>query len=239
MKKFNLCIVEDCESDAKKLIAAIKRYESLHKDYYYEIKTFTSAVSFLDKYTPCDVVFMDIEMPAMDGMKACKSLRETDKNVAIIFVTNMAQYAIDGYSVNAFDFVVKPFNYNSFSIRFDRLMDNLMSKKGKLMEIKVNNTTFNLELADVKYVDIYNYRLIYHTLDKDIEVTTKSLQEVEPYLIKNGFFKCSRSLIVNLRHVKEVEDLEITVGGDKLILARRRKKEFMQALTEFYGNFDM
>ena len=90
MKKFNLCIVEDCESDAKKLIAAIKRYESLHKDYYYEIKTFSSAVNFLDKYTPCDVVFMDIEMPAMDGMNACKSLRETDKNVAIIFVTNMA-----------------------------------------------------------------------------------------------------------------------------------------------------
>jgi len=61
MKK--LCIVEDCESDAKKLIAAIKRYESLHKDYYYEIKTFSSAVNFLDKYTPCDVVYRN----ARDG----------------------------------------------------------------------------------------------------------------------------------------------------------------------------
>lgn len=238
MRKLEIAIVEDNEQDVKKLVGVLTEYAARRPQYEFEIKAFSSGIAFLDSYRGFDVVFMDIEMPTMDGMAVCRKLRELDKGVALIFVTNMSQYAIDGYSVNAFDFVVKPFTYQTFAMRFDRLMTSLSRYTEKKIKIKSQGALLSLELSNVKYVEVFNYRLVYHTFDGEFEVLTQSLSEVEPLLLENGFFKISRSIVLNLKWVSKVTDCEIDVDGDKLYIARRRKKDFLKALTEYLGGSD-
>ena len=74
---------------------------------------------------------MDIEMPHLNGMEAAQKIRELDKEVVIVFITNMAQYAIKGYEVDALDFILKPLNYYTFSMRFTRAVGRVKNREGK------------------------------------------------------------------------------------------------------------
>ena len=76
---------------------------------------FSDAIGFLERSHSFDVVFLDIEMPFLNGMSAAEKLRETNDGIALIFVTNTAKYAVRGYSVNAVDYLLKPVSYPRFS----------------------------------------------------------------------------------------------------------------------------
>ena len=120
-----IAIVEDTQTDSKTLMRYVKEYTRL-VNVEVEISVFDNAVKFLDKYTPkFDIVFMDIEMPYINGMEASKKLRELDQKVILIFVTNLAKYAIKGYEVQAFDFVVKPITYHDFTLKFVKSNDRI------------------------------------------------------------------------------------------------------------------
>lgn len=109
---FSIAIVEDNDMEAQVLKEYLQRYAS-EMDSTIEIVRFNSGFKFLDGYkAKYDAVFMDIEMPDMDGMTAARKLRTYDKNIAIIFVTNMAKYAINGYEVDALDYFLKPVHYS-------------------------------------------------------------------------------------------------------------------------------
>lgn len=70
-------------------------------------------------------------MPHLNGMEAAQKIRELDKEVVIVFITNMAQYAIKGYEVDALDFILKPLNYYTFSMRFTRAVGRVKNREGK------------------------------------------------------------------------------------------------------------
>ena len=125
----NIAIVEDDAQQAVQLETALKRYS---EEFRTPLKTavFYNAMSFLGKYTAeYDIIFMDILMPMMNGMDAARILREKDEKVMVIFVTNMQQYAIQGYEVGAFDFILKPVSYPEFKLKFTRALSKLMPQK--------------------------------------------------------------------------------------------------------------
>ena len=125
----NIAIVEDDKSQAEQLESTLSRYSNEFRD---PLKTtvFYNAMAFLNKYSgEYDIVFMDILMPMLNGMDASRLLREKDEKVMVIFVTNMQQYAIQGYEVGAFDFILKPVRYPEFKLKFTRAMSKLMPQK--------------------------------------------------------------------------------------------------------------
>ena len=230
-----IAIVDDDTTDAETLENILKKYEKEHSNVNFYIKKFSTAIAFLDKYQPFDIVFMDIEMPTMTGMEACYKLREIDQTIAIIFVTNMAQFAVEGYIVRAFDFAVKPISYGNLALKLDRVIEYISHFTGKIIHIKTPEKTFQIALEEIIYIDIYNYILTYHTINDKIDVTTTSLLDIEKQLIKYGFFKINRSTIVNLKYIKSVKDTLVDVNGNILTLSRRRKKEFMEKLKARTG----
>ena len=126
---FKVAIVEDQDEEANRLISYFKRYEQ-ERDDSFQITRFENGDRFIFNYRPVfDLVLMDIMMPGSNGLDAAKALRDIDRNVTLVFVTNMAQFAVKGYEVEAFDFVVKPVTFQNFVIKMDRTLRKLHNEQ--------------------------------------------------------------------------------------------------------------
>ena len=202
---------------------------------HFSITRFRDALSFLDEYSGnYDLIFMDIELPHMDGMEAVRRIREKDENVIVIFVTNMAQYAIKGYEVNALDFIVKPVRYDSFAIKMDRAISKFKLSQNKEIWITDRNNKRRLRTADIKYVEVVHNNCIYHTADGDY-TTYDQLYNVCELLKDAPFALCNRCFLVNLKYVTAIEELTVTVAGEKLQISRNKRKSFLTSLNEYLG----
>lgn len=230
-----VAIIEDDNQAAEVLIKFLDRY-SKEKNITFGIDHFTSAIAFLDNHkNNYDLVFMDIELPSMDGMTAAKMLRERDSYVTLIFVTNMAQFAIKGYEVNALDFIVKPIHYHDFSFRVEKAVAKLLANQDKFIMLHDNRGSYQkINTSHIKYIEITNHKMIYHCIEGNFE-TYGSLKNVENVLSTSCFVRCNSCYLVNLNFVYSVKDFIVDVGGDKLKISQPKKKDFMKALNEFIG----
>lgn len=160
---YKVAIVDDEFEAAEKLMECFAAYT---KEYGVEFNTthFKNGLNFIDEYTTdFDMVFMDIDMPLMNGLKTSKELRKIDSSVVLIFVTFLAKYAIKGYEVGALDYVLKPVNYNSFKIKLDRAIQNCTHKKRTEVILPSAQGEVCLQLDALKYVEVSDHDLIYHT----------------------------------------------------------------------------
>ncbi|HBK02168.1 MAG TPA: DNA-binding response regulator, partial [Clostridiales bacterium] len=187
-------------------------------------------------------IFLDIEMPLMDGLNLAHKIRERDDDVSIVFVTNMKQYVIRGYEVDADDFILKPVTYEDFSMKLERVIKKILNKKD-IVKFKINDDGVIkfIPLSDIRYVDVYQHKLSFHATDKIYE-SRGSLNKIEPLFLEHNFVKCSNYCLVNLKYVEGVVDYTLLVskgkkGGEaeKLTISHLRKKEFMSLLNKYLG----
>lgn len=100
-------IVED-EAGSRRLLREMIEKYALENQKEIAVREFSDGTEIVENYRPdYDILLLDIEMPAMNGMEAAEKIRETDPEVVLVFITNMAQYAIKGYQVDALDFILK------------------------------------------------------------------------------------------------------------------------------------
>ena len=229
-----IAIVEDEERFADELSHFCRRFAGEKRE---EIRTvvFHNAFDFLDQYHDgFDLVFMDIAMPMMDGMECARRLRKVDEGVMLIFVTSMAQYAIKGYEVGAFDFMVKPVAYPAASLKLERALRQLNKRQAALYPVSCSQGVVVLEIPAITYIEVYNHTLIFHTLEKSYETYGK-LSTLEADSRFASFFKTGKSHLVNCLYIKEIGDNTLTVGGNILPLARRRRKECLEKMAAAMG----
>jgi DNA-binding LytR/AlgR family response regulator len=181
-----------------------------------------------------DILFMDIKMPQMDGLRASEIIRQRDKNVVIIFITNLAQYAIEGYSVNAMNFLVKPISYSFFADILQRAIKWVEEKWPKFIQIKTDHGLVRLQDTEILYVEMNNRKLLIVTKDLEYKCRT-SVQDIERSLNSKNFFRCHVGFLINLRYVKQIEHNFVIVGGRRLPVSRHRKKELLDAFTNYLG----
>ena len=224
----NIAIVEDNESEREILVGYLKKFSPK-----FSVEVFSSAVVFLTDYTPkYDIVFMDIEMPYLDGMSAAARMRKLDERTCLIFVTNLARYAIKGYEVSAFDFIVKPLTYANFTMKITRALNHLKTKSEKEILVKSGGNTVRIAVADIKWVEIRAHKITYHLVDKDI-VSYGTLKDAESLISDKLFVRCNTCFLVNLRFVDAIKDNCAVVGGENLLISYPRRVEFKKALTDY------
>ncbi len=233
--RYRVAIVEDEQAAAQQLAEYLKWY-SERGGVSFKVDTFTNAETFMLGYKPdFDVVFMDIELPGMSGMDAAKKLREADRLVSIVFVTNMQQFAAKGYSVGASDFLIKPVTYYALSTMLDRVLPSLAGNKDKEITIKTSNGMRRVFVNSIAYIEVRSHKLIYHTESDTID-GWGSLNELESRAEFGGFARGNNCYLINLRYVTEVDGTDVKVLGDTLQLSRQKRKAFVRRLNEYLGD---
>lgn len=227
-----IAIVEDSKQEADIIISYLKRYEK-EKDEHFTIAHYLDSASFLENFKPSiDLVLMDIELPGLNGMETVKKLRELNSDVLVIFITNMAQYAVKGYEVHAFDFVVKPVNYINFALKLDTALLAVRQKQNFDIWISNKEGKNRLQVSHITYIEVMQHMLIYHTIDCDYKATG-SLDKLTEYLKDQSFSLCNRCYLVNLKYVTAVKQNSIIVNGDELQVSRMKKASFLKELNNF------
>ena len=229
-----IAIVEDEAMYAKQLEEFLRQYEKENGEAF-DITIYSDGDQIVNKYrSQYDIILMDIEMPGTNGMDAAEQIRKKDTQVVIMFITNMAHYAIKGYEVGALDFVLKPIQYLNFANKMDRAMQLVENRGSKPVMIQTGTGVKKIDSRDIFYVEIQNHVLRYHTKQGNFEVRG-SLKNVEEELPKGLFAKCSNWCLVGLTHVAEIKDDTVIVEGEELQISRRSKKNFMTALIRSVG----
>lgn len=227
-------IVEDEENYSRALVRLCSKYQQEHG---VEISTevYDNPAVFLQKYRgDADVILLDILMPQMNGMECARRLRKRDENVLLCFVTSMAQYAIQGYEVGAVDFILKPVSYDEFSLKMNRILRILRKQSSATVMISTRSEMKKIDLRDLRYVEVFNHSLIYHTTEGDFEAYGKlsSLEEDERF---HRFVRTSPSHLVNCSMITSVQDDSLFLGTTQLPISRRRRKECLEKMAGIFG----
>lgn len=227
-----IAIVEDDRNYAEVLTKYIARYEE-ESGQRFQIFKFEDGEDIVEDYTAnYDIILMDIEMRFMDGMTTAEEIRKSDSEVVIIFITNMPQYAMKGYAVEALDYVLKPINYFAFSQRIDRALTRMTHRQKRYLNISFKGRIKKIDISAIYYVEVQNHDLFYHTRE-GVFSQRGTMKEVEEGLAKESFFRCNKCYLINLEYVNGFEGSNVVVGDEEVQVSRARKKELLDVLNDY------
>lgn len=229
-----LAIVDDDPNITKLLSQYVEKYV---KQYNLIIKTevFHNPNDFLTSYNEgFDLVILDIEMPGLNGIETARELRRIDPSVILMFVTNMAQYALQGYEVEAIDYAIKPVTYADFALKLQKAFRYIQRNHDKKVVIHTQEGIVSLKMSDIFYIEVVRHYLIYHTLYGEYKVRGV-MKEVEKQFQNHHFVRSNHCYLINLKYVVAIEGNEARVQGHALQISRSKKKDFMLAFTRYMG----
>lgn len=238
-------IVDDEKGAREQLRKAIERFGSEYR-VEFEVQEFSSADSYLSaKSSDCDILYLDIDMPRMTGMELAEKIRETDAEVIIIFCTNLEQFALNGYSVSALGFLVKPVQWYSFHMYLDRALKAIQRRTGRsekadtrTIVVKDGPVSRVIDTADIKYVEVRQHYLLYNIKEQgtgggSVIKTRGSMQDAVGLLSPHGFVRCSSSFLVNLSCITAVSRLDLYIGQEVLPIGRAYKDSFTREFSKY------
>ncbi|MBO6127498.1 MAG: response regulator transcription factor [Pseudobutyrivibrio sp.] len=233
---YRIAIVEDEEKQVHTLTQFLRQYEK-EKLVDFQLDFYSDGDEIVEKYD-CnyDLILMDIMMQFMDGMTAAEEIRKKDESVFIIFITNMVNYAIRGYQVGAFDYILKPIQYFQLEKSLTRALDKLdKDDTSSNINIKTNNGAQKIPLNELKMISSYGHYLTF-VATRGEYTSYMRVKDLENLLKGKDFYRVNKGTIVNLRYVDGIEDNCCLIGENRINISRGRKKEFMETLTYYMYN---
>lgn len=229
-----IAIVDDDAQERERIATLTKQYFDAQNKACH-IALFADGDELLEEYQPeWDLILLDIQMSRMDGMAAAEMIRKVDRDVFLVFVTNMAHYAIKGYGVRALDFLLKPVNARMLAQVLGQVEHLLAERQKKMITLQTQKGVIRLNVSEILYVEVANHVLSVVTTQGVISLRG-TISGVENLLADYGFFRCNNCYVVNLAHVSRAEQGVAVVGGHELAVSRPRQKKFMEALTRYIG----
>ena len=192
-----------------------------------QVDSYTSSVEFIEKVengTYYDIVFLDIEMPEMNGIECGHRLHRATNNTVLIFLTNFPQYALEGYECEALRYLVKPCDANKIKDTLVRALQVVEEKTHKIT-IKKQNSNISIKISDLYFVEYSNRHIVYHTKNETIEAGG-TLENVYDKLKYYGFIQVHQGYLVNMEKIKTFKNSYVILdNGTNVIMSVRRKTE--------------
>ncbi|MCL1844630.1 MAG: LytTR family DNA-binding domain-containing protein [Defluviitaleaceae bacterium] len=232
----NVAICDDQKECNEKLCRMLKSYFT-QRDINSNITEYTSGTELSKAYAPglFDFVFLDVQMPGLNGLETAGRIRKEDLSVDIIFVTNMHDQVCMGFNYNAKGFLIKEVSQEQIDTLMDRLIAEMRRRKDigvYTIKLKFDEGTILLRLSDVLYFESRDKDIIAATKDAEFEFRNQ-LSVVEEDIKGKGFIRINRSLLVNTLHVfKDFKDYLVLKGtSEKLPIGRSYKTSVRKALN--------
>lgn len=213
--KYKIAICDDSDADRRYIMDMVRSWASA-AGHEVQIDGFPSAESFLFRYageSDYDILLLDIEMGAMDGVTMAKELRKSNDTVQIIFITGYSDYISEGYEVAALHYLMKPVNEEKLCLVLDRAAEKL-AKNERVLNFEVSGEMVRVPIYQIRYADVLgNYVTVHAQTDVTVKMT---LGELEKQLDER-FYRVGRSALVNLTQISRVTRAEIRLNDGTAI----------------------
>lgn len=232
----HIAVCDDEKEFVSYLTGLIRQY-ALESGEEIKITVYYDGLDLIEKYdASIDLIFLDIQMKMVDGLRTAEKIRGLSGEVGIIFLTTLTQYGLEGYKYQAVDYIIKPIKYVRLKSELDKFIAHHKREKNPSIYISNDTGKYKVPLHTLRYVETFNRNLMVHAEQENI-ICYKSMKELTQELADYGVVRCHSSYLVNLAYVKVVKKLEITlITGEVLPISQPRRKEFMEQLTEYWGD---
>ena len=200
------------------------------------IKKYLSGDELVASGCKPDILFLDIQMPGMDGMEVARLMRQNNKDMILIFVTAVEEYVFQAFDVGAFHYLVKPFSDEKFIEVVKRAVEKLDEHLAdemdeKYMMIQSAGSHIKVYLKDIVYAEVYNRKVIIHTRNDDIEYYGK-LQDLSDKA-GSDFFRTHRAYLVHFKYVERYDNNYVTMKNGTALIAKKNYSEFVKQYLKY------
>jgi len=212
---YRVAICDDCAKDAE-FVQGILRKWAVERQEDIQTECFPSAESFLFRYTEdkaWDILLLDIEMGAMDGVTMAKQVRKDNEEVQIVFITGYSDYIAEGYEVSALHYLMKPVNESKLSQVLNRALEKRKQEE-RCLNLELSGEMVRIPFYEIRYLDVHqNYITIHCKQDYTLK---RSLSSIEKEL-DGRFCRVGRTMIVNLKYINRVTKTEVYLSDDTVL----------------------
>ena len=232
---YRIAICDDNPEYRKTILNYLEQFRNENECDPFYVQEFSDGQDLVWDYgAGFDIIFLDILMNRLDGMDTATKIREIDKEVYIVFITNTPEFALKGYEVQATNYLLKPLTYFDFSEQLKKLINLLNKKQTVSLIVKTEDGLGKVTSQNIIFIETAVHKLIVHTTEGTFEMND-TIKNVESKLANSNFYRCNNCYLVNLAFVKGIKNGLCDVGIDQLIISRPRKKDFMTKFFEYLG----
>ena len=228
MIKFAIC--DDEPAMVRQLAGYLARYLEEHEVTAYSVSNFSSGRALLEAADGFDVIFLDIQMEEPDGMETARLLRGQGNHSLLVFVTVLMELVFDAFQVEAYDYLTKPLDAARFARTMDRVLQTLEQRTAASIVIQQGSGCEVVPLSDVVYCEVLGRKVYLHKADGTITGYYDRLEQLERR-VDGRFFRCHRSYLVNLDHVRGCQAGQVLLSqGERIPVSRLRERDLTGAL---------
>jgi DNA-binding LytR/AlgR family response regulator len=231
-----IIVCDDNEKDRNTLIELLRDYEQ-NNNQSFNITEYTSGTALcnsIDTIHNCELIFLDINMSDIDGLKTAANIRNFYPQIPIVLVTAYMNYALDGYKVKASRFLLKDDLANTINECMDDLIAEIQ-KNNRILEFPFVEGSMKLYVDEIIYIETDGHKNLFHIGIKTYSIY-KKLDDLTAQLQTYGFIRIHKSYLVNMRYILKINSYVVTLqNGKKLSVPRSRYQEVKRQYTLYKG----
>ena len=203
------------------------------------LQQFTNGADLIASYhkpREYDIVFLDVEMPVINGIEVGRKIRAIDKDVILVYLTNYQNYYRQSFRVEAFDYLSKPVNIADLNAVLARAIKK-HQVRCNIVSLQWQSQRFALDVRDIVYVESYQRHLRFYTPTDRYECVGK-IKQYETSLTPYGFLRCHQGFLINMKYIRSIGANVIQTSTDsEIYMSRGKKRECMKRYNEFIARF--
>ena len=224
----NIAICDDEINIINKTKKLIQDYDKEDIDIY----VYESGEELINSDKEFHIIFLDIDMKGLDGIETAKKLREYDKKVKIIYVTNYTDYTYSAFSVHAFGYLVKPLNKKELYNQLDEAL-SYTGEISKNLEFITRDGVIRIDTNSIYYFEYEQRKVIMKTIDKNY-ILKKKISEIGKDIQDYGFEMPHKSFVVNLYNIKTIKGYDVhMMDGSVIPLSQKKSSQFRDSLNRY------
>ncbi|WP_279001488.1 LytR/AlgR family response regulator transcription factor [Thomasclavelia cocleata] len=180
-----------------------------------------------------DILFLDIDMPSIDGINLAQTYLQKHNNTIIIFITNKYDLVFNAFSVHPYDFIKKE-DLDVGLIQPIKHLISKLNKENKIISIRDKNNIININCKDIVYCESYGHKCYIHTINNTIETTKYKLSNIESIINSPDFYMINQSYLVHWKYVTQIENKNVIIKNKtNLLISKRRLKESLASYQKY------